>query len=174
MSIHVPTGPSVCVKIGIPIVLHWSLPALGGLIALLPWLGGTNVSGLQGFLAITLCMVLLVLFHELGHALFALLFRVRVLGLFLSGFGGLCFVANEPSSRIGRGFFYAGGLLAQVVLFVISVISLFIFGAPTALWATCAAFVFIGVNPVHILINLVPYKNNDGERLLHTLRGRVC
>ena len=151
-------------------MLHWTLPTLGGFVAFLPLMAGSNVSGWLGFLYINFFTVLLVLAHEVGHALFARMFGAHVLGLVLSGHGGLCLVANEPSSRVGRAFFYAGGAIAQVIVLGLCVVGLLLFSAPTSLWATCAVFVLLGLNAVYLLFTLIPHGSNDGVRLLQLFR----
>jgi Zn-dependent protease len=151
--------------------MHWSLPALGYSFSFLPAISDSRISIPASFGFVTLALVLLLLIHELGHALVAISCSVQVTGIFLSGFGGLCCVAALPSSRSGRLMLHAAGFIAQALALAAAVGVIWLVGAPKSLWATCFAFVFIGINAVVLIVSLLPVVGNDAYNFLAELRG---
>jgi Zn-dependent protease len=163
-------GPCLRVPAAVPVLLHWSLPALGGGISLLPAMSDARISIFPGFLYITLALTLLLLVHELGHALVARVYSVPIAGILISAYGGVCVVAEWPNTRGKRLLFIAGGVLAQFALLVAATSVLLLVGAPASLWATCFAFVFVGLNAAYIAFNILPLRGNDGRLFFDELR----
>jgi Zn-dependent protease len=135
---------------GIPIRAHWTLP-----------LGALFFSGFRFAPAFWLAFFLLVLIHELGHAALVKAFRLRVIGIDITGFGGLCHWSGSATIA-ERGAIAWGGVLAQAVLFVVTFGALLVFGRPHTLFAAEIASVFTYTNGYLMLLNLIPLPPLDG------------
>lgn len=131
--------------------------------------GRAVVGGTDGILASALLFIVLAfgaaLFHELGHALAALAFGRRPLGLVLKAGAAIRIEAPRPGSRgesapaeslVALGGPIASGLLA-LAYFSVSTS----FATPFA-WAGLLAL-------FDALVNLVPVVHSDGERVLHAI-----
>jgi stage IV sporulation protein FB len=137
---------------GAPIRLHFSV-ALGALF----W------SHFSFAPAIWLSFVLLILLHELGHALFVLRFRLGLAEIAVHGAGGYC--RHERSgSRFEEAAIAWGGVLAQLLLFVVVSVLLLVLGPPTTLPMAQVAHVFTEANLWLIAINLIPIEPLDGAK----------
>ncbi|MFO0568751.1 MAG: hypothetical protein U0263_24020 [Polyangiaceae bacterium] len=136
---------------GAPIRLHWTIP-LGALI----------FSGFRFAPGFWLGFVLLVLAHELGHALLVRLFGLRVEGIDITGFGGLCHWSGRATAA-ERGAIAWGGVLAQLVLLAVTVGSLALVGRPRSLFAAELISVFTYTNVWLAAINLLPVPPLDGH-----------
>lgn len=138
-------------KIGkIPIQLHWSL--LLGLM----FFGGLRFA--PGF---WLGFVIVILIHELGHALVVKITRQRVTGITIHGMGGECAWSGNPTP-IQRACIAWGGVWAQLVLFVIAfpftgllISTLGMMGAELASALTWNSLILVA-------INLIPFGPLDG------------
>jgi Zn-dependent protease len=153
---------------GLPVYLHWSLPALGSVIGGLVMFLSGGLS-LPIFLWSSLSCIALAVIHELGHAAAARAAALQVHGIILAGNGGWC-VTSEPKSIAGGLLLYSGGLLAQLLVLILVVLSLWWFGAPTSLPLNCAVIVLTGGNVVVMLINAIPRGTNDGARIATLVR----
>ena len=149
---------------GIPIRAHWTLP-----------LGALVFSGFRFAPGFWLGFFLLVLIHELGHALIVRAFRLRVVGIDITGFGGLCHWAG-PATERQRGAIAWGGVLAQSVLLVLAFAWLTLAGRPSNAFVAELASVFLYTNVLLIGLNLLPIPPLDGYEawrfIGHILRGR--
>jgi len=135
---------------GIPIRLHWTLP-----------LGALFFSGFRFAPGFWLGFVLLVLVHELGHAALVRWFRLRVVGIDISGFGGLCHWSGH-TTPLQRGAIAWGGVLAQAGLLLVSAIALLVLGRPSTVFLAEIASVFTFTNVYLIALNLLPVPPLDG------------
>ncbi|APW36233.1 hypothetical protein RD110_02575 [Rhodoferax koreense] len=149
---------------GVPIYVNWSLPFLGAAIAYLPakHAGG---SGVANYLAVLLCLVTLLVLHEVGHAVVARICSLKVHAIVLSGYGGCC-ISDVPRRLSHAAFLAAGGLLAQLLVLVITIGFLLVDGSSQSIVVNSAVFALIGVNIVYMLVNLAPFQGSDGARLL--------
>jgi stage IV sporulation protein FB len=149
---------------GAPIRVHWSLP-LGALL----W---SNFSFAPAF---WLSFTLLILVHELGHALFVLRFRLGLSEVALHGLGGYC--AHERSgSRYEESVIAWGGVLAQLALFVVVQLVSWGLGPPRSAHAAQALHVLTTTNLWVIALNLLPIGALDGAKawpLVGMLLGRL-
>jgi Zn-dependent protease len=158
---------------GIPTLFHWSFPLMGlgsGLFVGSLFYSTSFMLALQGFLWTTTSVVILVLAHELGHALAAKAFSMQVNAIVVAHIGGLCFLSAFPSAR-ALFVVSAAGILMQLVLLLLTLVLLSIFGAPTTLPLKCVVMVFTGGNVLIMLLNLLPYGAHDGSRMVQGLRG---
>ena len=116
-----------CLKLfslnGIPVYFHWSFPLSGILISLY-----ANADVDEAIYYMLSCSTL-ILIHEVGHLLAARHFNLKVYALKVSGAGGMCY--SEIPKSIGPAFLlYSGGLIAQVLLFIVAATYLSFFSYP--------------------------------------------
>jgi Zn-dependent protease len=135
---------------GIPIRLHWSF-ALGALL----------FGGLRFAPAFWLGFFLLVLIHELGHAFLVRRTGHGVVGIDITGFGGVCHWSGYASDT-QRGIIAWGGVLAQAVLLLVTLAVLFVAGPPASAFTRELAAVFTTTNLWLIGLNLLPIPPLDG------------
>jgi len=135
---------------GIPIRLHWTIP-----------LGALLFSGFTFAPAFWIGFFLLVLIHELGHATVVRAYGHQVLKVDVTGFGGLCHWFGS-ASRMERGAIAWGGVLAQLGLYVATLLVLLLTGGAHARWSLELASVWTGTNLWIIGLNLLPFPPLDG------------
>jgi Zn-dependent protease len=134
---------------GAPVRVHWSTP-LGALL----FSGFRYAPGAwAGFLAIVLA-------HEIGHALLALRYRVRVHGIDVHALGGQCRLANGATRR-QRIVIAWGGVLAQALLLALAVLVLR--PAASTPFTVGLAETLVGTNLWLIALNLLPVAPLDGR-----------
>ncbi|MBK7584822.1 MAG: hypothetical protein IPI67_32115 [Myxococcales bacterium] len=136
---------------GIPIRLHWTLP-IGALV-----FGGFRYA--PGF---WLGFVLLVLIHELGHAFLVRSFRLRVEGIDITGFGGLCHWSGRATA-VQRSIIAWGGVVAQGLLLAATFATLALVGRPHTAFMADMVSVFTFTNLWLIALNLLPVPPLDGH-----------
>lgn len=152
-----------CGAIGdVPIRLHATLPLGMALVG-----GGGFLPGRWAGL------VLLVLFHELGHAALMRLYAVRVTGILLHGAGGECSGRGAPTP-LQRAQIAWGGVLAQCLVWAIVALTA---GKPRDPFIAEVIWVFTVANPALIVLNLLPVPPLDGALawrlpILLSRRGR--
>ena len=131
-----------------PIRVHWTTPVVAFLLS-----GFSIVPGAWlGFL-------LLVLVHELGHAVAARSFGAQVISINAHGFGGTCEWYGDVTAK-QRAIIAWGGVLAQAVVYVAArILSLVV---PT--WGFLGDFMYtlLVTNLILIAINLLPIRPLDG------------
>lgn len=146
---------------GVPVRLHWTLP-LGALI-----FGGSLLAP-----AFWLGFVLLVLAHELGHALIVMKLRHRVMAIDVTGFGGMCRWSGA-ATPLERSLIAWGGVAAQAALLVVAlVLSVTVPGLGRG-WTAPLLSVFLWTNVYLMALNLLPFAPLDGAeawRLIPQLR----
>lgn len=151
----------------IAVLLTWSLatqifPTLaGGLAPASYWMMGlAGAFGLFGS----------VLLHELGHAVVARAFKLRIRRIVLFIFGGVAEMADEPPHARAEFFVAIGGPLVSVALVVLFVgVQL----AAQALGAAHAILIVLGylgaINGVVVVFNMIPAFPLDGGRVLRSV-----
>lgn len=157
---------------GVPIFIHWSLPA-GGLVISV-WAGFDLREAAYYCLAYTM----LVAAHELGHVVAARSSGLKVIDVEISGVGGLCHV-QRPRRLREAYLVYSGGVLAQLVLLALTLSYLAAYGQPTSVFGRCMVATFTLFNVLVLIMNLIPRKSpgrlaSDGHVLfeLWTTNGR--
>ena len=154
--------------------VHWSLPAGGMIVSLFARIHPRD------WIYYCIAFTLLLIVHELGHVAAAAFFRLKVMAVEISGAGGLCHV--ERPSRLSQFIVvYSAGLLAQAAAFAIAFTYLRRFGFPQNKFAVACLFMFVVVNLIVFVINLIPQRNKrsglgtDGwvlwKLFLHVFRG---
>lgn len=133
---------------GVPLRVHWTLPV--GLLLL----GGLSPVSWVAFVAI-------VLLHEAGHAFVVRRYGFEVLAIDVTGFGGLCRWAGFASDH-QRSVIAWGGVVAQAVLLVATLLFVLVAGWPTSWVGRSLAGAFIETNALLIGLNLLPFGPFDG------------
>lgn len=146
---------------GVPVRLHWTLP-----------LGALLFSGGAFAPAFWLGFVVLVLLHELGHAMLVMKLRYRVMAIDITGFGGMCRWSGA-ATPLERSLIAWGGVLAQLGLLVVSLV--LVTALPWLRWGWGAQLfsVFLWTNVYLMGLNLLPFPPLDGAnawRLIPLLR----
>jgi ATP-dependent Clp protease adapter protein ClpS len=160
---------------GTELLVHWSLPAGGVLV------GSFVHADPRQWGYFCLAYLLLVIIHESGHLLATVALGLKVFSIEISGVGGLCRIETPRRVR-DSVVIYSAGLLAQAVVFSITVAYTDAFEPPINPFSTAIVFTFTYVNVVFYVINLIPHRNarsglaTDGAVLwgliLHVVRGR--
>jgi Zn-dependent protease len=135
---------------GAPVRAHWSLPI------------GAFVFGHGQFVpGFWLGFCLLVLVHELGHAVLVKRYGHHVRSIDIHGLGGACCWSGEPTA-IDRARIAWGGVLAQAVALGIAVAAIAVAGPPDSALVAELASAFTTTNVWLIAINLIPVPPLDG------------
>jgi Zn-dependent protease len=135
---------------GAPVRAHWTIP-VGAF-----FFGGGRV--VPGFWA---GFFLIVLIHELGHALVVRRSRCKVISIDVHGLGGVCRWAGEPTA-IQRAKIAWGGVNAQMVALLFAAAALYALGRPEDPFGAQLAHAFTVGNVWLIGINLIPVPPLDG------------
>jgi Zn-dependent protease len=135
---------------GAPVRLHWTVPIGALLLTRLRFAPGEWI----GF-------VLLVLLHEIGHALLARHFGLEVLAVDVHGYGGRCAYAGDPTQQQNAVIAW-GGVLAQAALLVAAVLLMGVFGVPEGGFFRDLASALTWDNVMLIGLNLLPIAPLDG------------
>jgi len=148
---------TLCHIKGVPIAAHSSL------VIALPvgcFLAESLMVGVVGFFA----FVALLFLHEWGHAVAAMRQGLRVFRIGLYPFHGICEyeLAHSPWSQVLVSW---GGVLVQTVLFVVCVLftkSTLLLGGSIPNELGAAFFVWIPLNALIVMLNLLPIPPLDG------------
>jgi Zn-dependent protease len=136
--------------LGAPVRLHWSIPigaVVLGRFRFVPWFWAA--------------FLVLVLIHELGHAIMVRAAKARVLSIDAHGAGGVCWWQGDVSD-IWRALIAWGGVLAQAVVLACAYAWLVFVGYPTTSIGAGFADAFTNSNLWLIAINLIPIPGFDG------------
>ncbi|MFT3769135.1 MAG: M50 family metallopeptidase [Minicystis sp.] len=149
---------------GAPIRIHWSVP-----IGVLVFTGFRFAPGAW------LGFVLVILLHELGHAIAVARCRQKTVAIDVHGFGGLCWWSGYPTPT-ERAIIAWGGVIAQAVLFLTTLVVLSLTGRPSNAFEADLVGAFLGPNLWNIALNLVPIPPLDGAeawKILPILASRA-
>jgi stage IV sporulation protein FB len=152
---------------GIPIRVHVLFLLLVAALALAP------STGLLEFVALGVLVVSVVL-HELGHALVAQRFGIRVVDITLWPLGGLARLSHIPESSRVEACIAIAGPAVNVVLALIAA-PFFVFGivsSPEDSILALIPFAFVVVNSFMAAFNLLPAFPTDGGRLVRAWFAR--
>ncbi len=137
---------------GAPVRIHLTTP-----------LGLIVISGFSLAPAAWLGYFLLILVHELGHALVVLRSGGRVLRVDVLPFGGEC-EYDRIVSPIKNSLVAWGGVGAQALVLALATVVLKVFPAPPhSAWRELTGVLLSG-NLILILVNLLPIPPLDGAR----------
>lgn len=142
-----------------PVRLHWSL-AVGLFLV-----GGLQPGAWVGFL-------LVIVAHEIGHAVLVRRFRQQVLGLSFHALGGECQWAGQPAP-IRRALIAWGGVAGQAVLFVLAwVVSRGLPHIFVGRFGESLGHALLGSNAAMAAFNLLPVYPLDGIEAWRSLSPR--
>jgi Zn-dependent protease len=151
-----PKGSVELVRIHrVPVYLHWSFPA-GALfpITLARFDPVPSLYLVVGY-------VLLVLWHELGHLIAARWVKHQVVSIEISGTGGLC-RTELPRDARSAVFIYSGGLMAQLVLFLIAMPGFSLLEELKSEALSYFLVVAVVMNAGMFILNVIPARGVDG------------
>jgi len=137
---------------GAPIRIHWTL-LLGALV----W------SRFQLLPAFWLGFALLILIHELGHALMVVRYGLGLSEIAVHGAGGYC-RHESAGSRFQEAVVAWGGVGAQLVLYGVVQALLLVLGPPSSRHVGLVVYVFTDVNLWIAALNLIPFEPLDGAK----------
>lgn len=137
---------------GAPIRVHWTL-LLGALV----W------SRFQILPAFWVGFALLILIHELGHALVVVRYGLGLSEIAIHGAGGYCRHA-QAGSRFQEALVAWGGVLAQLALYAVVQLLLLMIGPPTSRHVGLLVYVFTDINLWIAALNLIPFEPLDGAK----------
>ncbi len=145
---------------GAPVRIHWSTPIGAFVLTGLAFVPGAWV----GFL-------LLVLVHELGHAVLVRRFRLSVLSVDVHGLGGVCRWSGSATDR-QRAIIAWGGVLGQAVLLAAALLAAPLVGASSSPFVRELRESLIATNLTLMAINLLPVPPLDGAAAWSLFRWR--
>ena len=149
---------------GADLRLHWSVPV------------GALVFGSLRFEPFAwLAYFVVILVHELGHALLLRGLGLTIAGLDVTGFGGHCRFRGSADA-LDHAIIAWGGVLAQGLLLLGTLAAGLIGGHATSHGGMLVEHTFIEVNAWILALNLLPFAPLDGARAWRlfpelTLRG---
>ena len=162
---------------GIPVGLHWSLLAIGALLAyqladgLLPDAHpghGTAAYVLVGCLG-TALFFLTVLAHELAHALTAHHYAMRVEGIDLWALGGVTRMRSAARTPRAEWRVAAAGPLVSLLCAALAAVSAFLVERQSSGLLSVALWWLAIVNAILAVFNVLPAAPLDGGRILSGL-----
>jgi stage IV sporulation protein FB len=122
---------------------------------------------LCGYFKNAIIIMIIMLFHELGHVIFSYIFKYKILEINFYPFGGIIKYNNLINSSFWSDFFvFSGGLFFQIILyFIINNINLnFI-----------TLNMFNNYNKLLFIFNILPIIPLDGSILLNLLLNKfIC
>jgi Zn-dependent protease len=131
---------------------HWTLPV------------GAFVFGQGRFVpGFWLGFFLLVLIHEIGHAVLVLRRGHRPIAIDIHGLGGECRWAGD-GTPMDRAVIAWGGVNAQAVALLATVAALALLGPPQTPFVAQLVSAFTATNVLTIAFNLLPFPPLDGAR----------
>jgi len=143
---------------GIPIRFHWSAPV------------GAFVFGRFSFVpGFWVAFLVLIVWHELGHAFLVRRSRLPVEAVEVHGLGGVCRYSGYPSP-FERSVIAWGGVLAQGLLLAVTLLVTTFLWQPTSAIGLQVVSAFTWTNLWLIGINLLPIPPLDGHEAWKVFR----
>jgi Zn-dependent protease len=145
---------------GVPLRIHLLAP-----------LGALLFTGFRFAPGAWLGFLLLILIHEMGHALAVMRYGLRVSSIDLHLYGGVCRWSGQ-ATQWQRSVIAWGGVMAQALLLVLTWV---IGGSVHSMFGREMAYVFTSTNLWLMAINLLPFPPFDGAeawKIVRELRGR--
>lgn len=129
-------------------------------------MAGAFAIALAGFAAFTL----LILWHEMGHAIIARFCGAEVYSVNLHWFGGSC-QHRKVNSKNKEVLIASGGIFAQAILALIAFSVSLILPVTTPV-AAVVLYTLIKTNLIIMALNLLPVPSFDGGRIFAYLKER--
>ena len=153
------------------ICLHWSVFVV--VVCFVLGLTHDDIESSTFTLVSIACMVsvLIILAHELGHALTCRLVGAKVYGVFVSYSGGVCYT-DGTDNRLKAILIYASGPLTNLCILVIALMAL---PEPWSNFDYAVWWALVPFNTYMIIWNLIPRTfgelSTDGFHILHHIRN---
>lgn len=139
---------------GAPVRVHWSAPlTIAGL--------GVLLNGFRFAPGAWLAILILIVVHELGHAVTVRAFGLGLVSVDIRGIGGQCQWYGSPTP-IRRAVIAWGGVLGQAVILAIAAPALLLVPAGTPLFVMEMLLAFTYSNLQLMAFNLLPIPGFDG------------
>jgi hypothetical protein len=135
---------------GAPIRFHWSIP-----------FGAVLFTGFRFVPGAWLGIVVLILLHELGHAVLVKSRGLSIVSIDVHGLGGVCRYQGDASPK-SRAIIAWGGVLAQFLAFVVAFTLVLVLGMPSQWFLAQFVDSFLWSNLMLAAFNLIPIKPLDG------------
>ncbi len=137
---------------GTPVRVHWTA-AIGAVV----------FGRFQWAPAYWFAFLFLIAVHEMGHAVVVRRCGATPVSLDIHGLGGLCRWRGTVTP-LDVALIAWGGVAAQFVLYLIALVAIIVFGAPTTPATIQLRSAFIEQNLFLIALNLVPIAPLDGSK----------
>ncbi len=119
---------------------------------------------LTGYIKIGLCVLFIVIFHELGHVLVAHLFKFKIINVTIYPFGGITLLEKDINTSVIKELILASaGVFNQLILFLF--INIFPLDILTK-------GILIKYNLSILLFNLLPIIPLDGSLILFSILNK--
>lgn len=128
--------------------------------------------GVGAFAGVLMATMALIIIHEMGHALVAQRYGMSVKGIYLKWYGGACWLKRQPRSHRQVAIYASGGVAAQLALLIPSLVLSYFFGGAPTTFIKGVLFVFVQLNIMMALFNLIPVGPLDGAKIFDYLRNR--
>jgi hypothetical protein len=150
---------------GVPLRVHVLTP-----------LGALFFTGLRFAPGAWLAFFLLVLLHEIGHALLVMRFGLFVSSIDVHAYGGVCHWSGRTTEarRIAIAW---GGVIAQLVVLASTLVLVGVLGNPHTMFLREVVDVFTRTNLWVMAINLIPARSFDGAeawKIVGEVRRRLA
>jgi Zn-dependent protease len=132
--------------------VHWTLPVAALLLTL------TSLRLVPGA---WLGFLLVVLVHQIGHAVAVLRGGLRLVAVDVTGVGGACRFEGIPTPR-RRVLIAWSGVLAQALLLLAAILWRAVFGRPEHAFVADLVESLVRANGALIFFNLIPLRPFDG------------
>lgn len=150
------------VKVGrlreMPLRVHWTTP-----------LGVFLLSGFSFNPFVWLSILALMIAHEMGHAILARRYRLRVVSIDVTPIGGACQLEGDPTLHEAAVVAW-GGVLAQAVLLVVALLARPLFHVVTFGVLDDVFDILIRSNLILMALNLLPIEPLDGATAWRVFR----
>lgn len=143
---------------GMPLRMHWTTP-----------IGVFLLSGFSFNPFVWVAILGLMIAHELGHAVLAHRYRLRVVSVDLTPIGGVCRLEGDPTLHEAAVVAW-GGVLAQGILLVLALLVKPIFHVVTFGLADDVFDILIRSNLILMALNLLPVEPLDGATAWRVFR----
>lgn len=140
---------------GALVEIHWVLPLMGTLLLFVEYCAAWKVG------CFILGMTLLVIIHELGHATMAQFLNVPLFRIEIKALSGYCQI-DYPRQISHSALVWSAGLLAQLVVLLLTWLYVTLEGWPASGWGSALAQCFTRFNIYLMVFNLIPSRHKDG------------
>jgi len=142
-----------------PLRIHWTTP-----------IGLFLFSGMSFNPLVWIALLAIIVVHEVGHALLARRYELRLVSIDITAVGGTCRLEGDPTLREAAIVAW-GGVLAQAGLLVVALVVSGLLHAVGLGMLDGVFHVLIWSNLILMAINLLPIHPLDGATAWRLFRG---